>query len=72
MPTTGTKEAMAVLVVFRKQRDAAGGNDPLSHALVETIAPVLGEKIQQALGMYHRLHPYLQEDGEDSQGQDFA
>jgi DNA-binding response OmpR family regulator len=59
---TGSKEAMAVLVIFRKQTDAQG--DTLTAALVETVAPVLGDKIQQALGLYHRLHPYFEENDE--------
>jgi DNA-binding response OmpR family regulator len=62
----GPKEAMAVLVIFRKQTDSPAGGDPLTTTLVETVAPVLGEKIQQALGLYHRLHPYFDEnDGDD-------
>ncbi|HVX87080.1 MAG TPA: response regulator [Phycisphaerae bacterium] len=77
VPAAGARDSMAVLVVFRKQTEGLPGssavaNDPLSHALVETIAPVLGEKIQQALGMYHRLHPYLQDDADDAGGYEAA
>jgi DNA-binding response OmpR family regulator len=61
----GNREAMAVLVIFRKQTDAPAGGDPVTTTLVETVAPVLGEKIQQALGLYHRLHPFIDEDEND-------
>jgi hypothetical protein len=46
------RECLAVLVVFRKQGEAL---EP-TRGMVEAIAPILGERIEQALGLYHRLH----------------
>ncbi len=62
LPAAGPRDAMAVLVIFRKQSEAPANGDPITTTLVETVAPVLGEKIQQALGLYHRLHPFFKDD----------
>jgi DNA-binding response OmpR family regulator len=49
---TPKRECLAVLVVFRKQGETL---EPM-RAMTEAIAPILGERIEQALGLYHRLH----------------
>lgn len=57
------RECLAVLAIFRK------ANEPLDaqvRNVAEAIAPTLGEKIDQALGLYHRLHP-IEDDDLDSE-----
>jgi hypothetical protein len=38
--------------------------------MLESIAPLLGERIEQALDLYHRMHPSSEEgaDGSDENG----
>jgi DNA-binding response OmpR family regulator len=47
-------DCLAVLVVFRKQ------GEPMDamRGMIEAIAPIVGEKIEQALELYHRMHPH--------------
>jgi response regulator of citrate/malate metabolism len=68
------RDCLAVLVLFRSQGDgggggagAAGGFDPNVRGMLEAVSPVLGEKIEQALELYHRMHP----DGDDDAAQEF-
>jgi DNA-binding response OmpR family regulator len=62
------RECLGVLVVFRS-KSAAGmsGTTELcgpSRRFIEAAAPILAERIEHALGLYQRLHPY-EEDVED-------
>lgn len=67
------RECLAVLTVFKSRRGQesqvdAPGNSSLASAargLMEAIAPILGERIEQALGLYQRLHPFSDEETED-------
>ena len=68
--TASKKECLAVLVLFRSHGDCSHGVaafDPSIRLMIEGIAPVLGEKIEQALELYHRMHP----DGEDDPEQEY-
>lgn len=47
-------ETLGVLVVFRKQGELI---EPHMRQVVESIAPILAAKIQQALELYERLNP---------------
>ena len=61
------RECLAVLVVFRgKASTGAAELTPASRGLLEAIAPILAEKMEQALGLYQRLHPYSEEEQEES------
>jgi response regulator of citrate/malate metabolism len=53
------RECLAVIVIFRNQGQSI---DASTRTMIEAIAPVLGERIDQALGLYHRMHPYDLED----------
>ncbi|MGN6370989.1 MAG: response regulator [Phycisphaerae bacterium] len=53
------RECLAVIVIFRNSGQAI---DASVRTMVETMAPALGERIDQALGLYHRMHPYDYED----------
>jgi hypothetical protein len=55
------RECLGVLVVFRSRDQEI---DPTVRALLEVMAPVLGEKMQEALGLYNRMNPF--EEDEDS------
>ena len=55
-------ECLAVLVVFKQQSGSDPGQNTIQ-GLIETIAPILAERIEQALRFYNRLHPFP-EDGE--------
>ena len=67
------RECLAVLVIFRVRRPGdmekdAPGNSSLSavaRGLLEAISPILGERIEQALGLYQRMHPFPDEEVED-------
>lgn len=65
------KECLAVLVVFRKngEGDAAPSEasvDGTAKGLLEAIAPILAEHLEEALGLYQRLNPPEEFDaGED-------
>ena len=52
-------ECLAVIVIFKNSGQTI---DASVRTMLEAIAPVLGERIDQALGLYHRLHPYDYED----------
>jgi DNA-binding response OmpR family regulator len=47
------RDCLAVLVVFKKQGEPI---DSMRN-MVEAISPLLGEKIELALELYHRMHP---------------
>jgi DNA-binding response OmpR family regulator len=49
------RECLAVLVIFRSQSEKAG---PVLPGLLEAIAPVLAERLENALSFYHRLHRF--------------
>ncbi len=49
------RDCLAVIVIFRNQGQAI---DPTVRSMIEAIAPVLGDRIEQALGLHHRLHPF--------------
>ena len=53
------RECLAVIVIFRNQGQLI---DASTRTMIEAIAPVLGERIDQALGLYHRMHPYDNEE----------
>jgi DNA-binding response OmpR family regulator len=53
------RECLAVIVIFRSTGQPI---DVSTRTMIEAMAPVLGERIDQALGLYHRLHPYDYED----------
>ncbi|HUO06936.1 MAG TPA: response regulator [Phycisphaerae bacterium] len=53
------RECLAVIVIFRSKVQPI---DASIRTMIDAIAPVLGERIDQALGLYHRLHPYDYED----------
>ena len=66
------RECLAVLTVFRVRRPGEGkeapGNSSLAaeaRGLLEAIGPILAERIEQALGLYQRLHPFPEEEAED-------
>lgn len=61
-----TRECMAVLVIFRKQEDGKG-SDSGTRGLMEAMAPVLAERIEQALGFHHRMHPFTEEAGGEAE-----
>ena len=66
------RECLAVLVLFRGQTGAKQGDgvsvfDHTTRMMMEAIAPVLGEKIEQALELYHRMHP----EGENESDEDY-
>jgi DNA-binding NarL/FixJ family response regulator len=59
------RQCLAVIVIFGRQRegDAPGSNESgTTRPLVDAIAPVLAERIEQALGFHHRLHPFAEDD----------
>jgi DNA-binding response OmpR family regulator len=59
------RECLGVLVVFRSRTAGMSGTTELSasaRGLVEAAAPILAERIEQALGLYHRMHPFQEED----------
>src|SRR6185437_14482875 len=55
------RDCLAVLVVFKKQ------GEPIDamRSMVEAVAPILGERIEQALELYHRMHPQNEDGGDD-------
>jgi DNA-binding response OmpR family regulator len=60
------RECMGVLVVFRTRGDA-DANAPselgtAARAMVEALAPILAERIEHALGLYQRMHPFDEEE----------
>jgi len=57
------RECLAVLVVFRKQEDARPA-EAATRGTLEAMAPVLAERIEQALGFYQRLHPFPEEEND--------
>jgi FixJ family two-component response regulator len=60
------RECLAVLTVFRGKTGAAAELTQTSRGLLEAIAPILAEKMEQALGLYQRLNPYSEEEQEES------
>jgi DNA-binding response OmpR family regulator len=62
------RECLGVLVVFRSKSDGTAKNSAelsiQSRRFMEAAAPILAERIEQALGFYQRLHPF-EEDAED-------
>ncbi len=54
------RECLAVLVVFKQQSGKDSGQNT-TQGLIEAVAPVLAERIEQALGFYNRLHPFPDE-----------
>ncbi len=66
------RDCLAVLTVFHVRRpgeSAAQESAALAGAargLMEAIAPILAERIEQALGLYQRLHPFPDEDPEEN------
>jgi DNA-binding response OmpR family regulator len=61
------RECLGVLVVFRGQAGAIEGATELtvqSRRFLEAAAPILADRIEHALGLYQRLHPY-EEEAED-------
>lgn len=59
------RECLGVLVVFRSRTNGMSGTTELSasaRGLVEAAAPILAERIEQALGLYHRMHPFREEE----------
>jgi len=62
------RECLGVLVVFRSRTAGMTGTTELSasaRGLIEASAPILAERIEQALGLYHRLHPFHEDQPED-------
>jgi hypothetical protein len=62
------RECLGVLVVFCSKTAGMNGKSELSmsaRGLVEAAAPILAERIEQALGLYHRMHPFPEEDQPD-------
>jgi len=59
-----SRECLGVIVLFRRQGEPIDGS---VRTMIEAIAPVLGEKIETALKMYHRLHPFDEAENEDDQ-----
>ena len=58
------RECLGVLVVFRGQSGALESTSELtsqSRRFIEAAAPILAERIEHALGLYQRLHPYEEE-----------
>jgi response regulator of citrate/malate metabolism len=55
------RECLGVIVVFRNQGQTI---DASVRAVIEVMAPILGEKMQEALGLYNRMNPF--EEDEDS------
>jgi hypothetical protein len=58
------RDCLAVLVVFKKQGEPIDG----MRTMVEAISPILGERIEQALELYHRMHPRNEDGGEEEEG----
>jgi DNA-binding response OmpR family regulator len=63
------RECLAVLVVFRSKMGKMAATDlgfeGQARGLVEAAAPILGERIENALGFYQRMHPFKERDPED-------
>lgn len=63
------RECLGVLVVFRsKSGGGMSGTTELgaqARGLIEAAAPILAERIENALGLYQRLHPFEEEQSED-------
>jgi DNA-binding response OmpR family regulator len=62
------RECLAVLVVFRSRTQGMAGSLELNgqtRALIESAAPVLAERIENALGLYQRLNGPCDDDGGD-------
>jgi DNA-binding response OmpR family regulator len=60
------RECLAVLVVFRNKAAGSSGTTELSgqaRQLVEAAAPLLAERIENALGLYQRMNPPEEEEG---------
>jgi DNA-binding response OmpR family regulator len=59
------RECLGVLVVFRSASEGTvNGSAELggqSRRFIEAAAPILAERIEQALGLYQRLHPFEEE-----------
>jgi response regulator of citrate/malate metabolism len=54
-------ECLGVIVVFRNQGQ---GMEESIRGIIDVMAPILGAKMFDALGLYNRMHPF--EEGEDS------
>jgi DNA-binding response OmpR family regulator len=63
------RDCLAALVIFRKQGDSST-SDATVRAMAEAMAPVLAERIEQALGFYQRLHPFQEDDNAGGQEMD--
>jgi DNA-binding NarL/FixJ family response regulator len=64
------RECLAVLVVFKRQagQGEAPASDAETRGLIEAIAPLFADRIEQALGLYHRLRPFQDDDGDGDIG----
>ncbi|MCL2647403.1 MAG: response regulator [Phycisphaerales bacterium] len=68
-----SRECLAVLVLFRHPPNTAdsppqsneGAFGESVRGMIEAIAPLLGEKIEQAIELYHRMHPEEDDLGEE-------
>jgi hypothetical protein len=59
------RECLGVLVVFRSKSAGGLGASELgtqARGLIEAAAPILAERIEHALGLYQRLHPFENEE----------
>jgi DNA-binding response OmpR family regulator len=63
------RECLAVLVIFRNKTgngmSTTTNLNPQSLRFIEAAAPILAERIEQALGFFQRLHPRDEDESED-------
>ncbi len=59
------RECLGVLVVFRTTGAGTAEFGPQSRSLIEAAAPILAERIESALGLYQRMHPFEDESDEE-------
>jgi DNA-binding response OmpR family regulator len=55
------RECLGVLVIFRGKAGNTAELDGQALRYIEAAAPILAERIEQALGFYQRLHPHDEE-----------
>lgn len=58
------RECLAVLLVFRTKTETDLPNIA-AQGLLEAAAPILAERIEQALGLYRRMHPFPEDESND-------